>query len=70
MLESYGVGSTPQEPRPEGRDYWTELYLAGAIDLDEWLERMESVGYPQPWIEYYLSIMPVGDDDGDDGTTT
>ena len=58
MLESYGVGSTAQEPRPQGRAYWTNIYADGRIPLEEWTLHMEELGYPEPWIEYYLSRLP------------
>ena len=58
MLESYGVGSTAQEPRPQGRAYWTNIYADGRILLEEWTLHMEELGYPEPWIEYYLSRLP------------
>lgn len=62
LLESYGVGSTAQEPRPQGRSYWTTEYLELRITLTEWAEKMEEIGYSEPWLNYYVAQLPETND--------
>lgn len=65
LLESYGMGSTPQDPRPQGRLEITEEYLAYQLDIEGWGTRMKDAGYPQPWIDYYLANLPTRENDNE-----